>query len=96
IFGPVLVATPYENEDDVIRAANDTEYGLAASVWSRDLPFAMRVASRIKAGNVWINSHGLQDAAIPFGGFKKSGIGRENSSDGVLLYTEAKSTIMRI
>lgn len=96
VFGPVLVANPFTSVDDIAFMANDTEYGLAASIWSRDQGYALRLARRIKAGNIWINAHGLQDAAIPFGGFRQSGIGRENGLDGVLLYTENKSTVMRL
>jgi phenylacetaldehyde dehydrogenase len=96
IFGPVLVATPYNDVDAVVEAANDTEYGLAASVWSRDVSFVHRITRRLQAGTVWVNCHGLLDATMPFGGFKQSGIGRESGLNGVELYTEVKTVLMRI
>jgi p-cumic aldehyde dehydrogenase len=91
IFGPVVAASPFDDLDDVVRQANDTSYGLAANIWTNDLKTAHRTAARIRAGSVWINCHGVVDAAMPFGGFKESGWGREVSEDGVLLYTETKS-----
>jgi p-cumic aldehyde dehydrogenase len=91
IFGPVVAATPFDDLDEVVRQANDSNYGLAANIWTRDLKTAHKTAARIKAGSVWLNCHGIVDSALPFGGYKESGWGREVSEDGVLLYTETKT-----
>ena len=96
IFGPVLVANSYKDADDIAAQANDTIYGLAASVWTQNLSLAHRLAKRIEAGTVWVNCHHLIDPALPFGGFKHSGIGREQAADGIELYTETKSVLMKI
>jgi phenylacetaldehyde dehydrogenase len=96
IFGPVLVANSFKDVDQIASQANDTTYGLAASVWTKDLSLAHRLAKRIEAGTVWVNCHHLIDPALPFGGFKQSGIGREQGADGIELYTETKSVLMRI
>lgn len=91
IFGPVLVATPFKDADEVVRAANDTRYGLAANIWTRDLSRAHLTARKLHAGVVWINTHGMNDPSAPFGGFKESGWGREVGEEGVLHYTETKT-----
>lgn len=91
IFGPVAVATPFNADDGVRAAANDTPYGLAASVWTRDISKAHRTAQEIKAGTVWINCHNAFDAALPFGGYKQSGWGRELGAGAIELYTQTKS-----
>jgi phenylacetaldehyde dehydrogenase len=96
IFGPVLVANSYKDADEIAAQANDTTYGLAASVWTQNLGLAHRLAKRIEAGTVWVNCHHLIDPALPFGGFKQSGIGREQASDGIQLYTETKSVLMKL
>jgi phenylacetaldehyde dehydrogenase len=96
IFGPVLVANSYKDADDIAAQANDTIYGLAASVWTQNLSLAHRLARRIEAGTVWVNCHHLIDPALPFGGFKHSGIGREQAADGIALYTETKSVLMKV
>jgi phenylacetaldehyde dehydrogenase len=93
IFGPVLCAMSFSDTDvdGIARMANDTEYGLAASIWTRDIGVAHRLARRIKAGSVRINTPGSVDAALPLGGFKQSGWGRENGREGTEIYTEVKS-----
>jgi phenylacetaldehyde dehydrogenase len=94
IFGPVLVATPFDDVDDIAALANNTAYGLSASIWSNDLKRVHRLIPRIKAGTVWVNCHGLLDNALPFGGYKQSGIGREMGRAMIDLYTETKSVLM--
>lgn len=96
IFGPVLVAMPFGDSDDIAALANDNQYGLAASIWTRDISRAHKTAARIKAGLVWINCHGIPDAAVPFGGYKQSGWGRENGYEALLQYTELKSVVARL
>jgi acyl-CoA reductase-like NAD-dependent aldehyde dehydrogenase len=91
IFGPVLVALPYEDIDEVAARANDTEYGLAAGVWTRDISKAHKLAARLRAGSVYINGWSFSDPAAPFGGFKASGIGREHGRDGLDAYLETKT-----
>jgi phenylacetaldehyde dehydrogenase len=91
IFGPVVVALPFSAEAEVIAAANDTPYGLAAGVWTKDISKAHRVARRIKAGSVWINQYNGFDTALPFGGYKQSGWGRELGASAIELYTEVKA-----
>jgi acyl-CoA reductase-like NAD-dependent aldehyde dehydrogenase len=91
IFGPVLSVIPFEDEADVLALANDTQYGLAAGLWTQNVGKAHRVARAITAGTVYINAYGVLDAAAPFGGFKMSGLGRENGEEGIAMYTEIKT-----
>lgn len=90
IFGPVLTVTGFDTEEEAVRAANDSRYGLAAAVWTEDMQKAKRVGSRIEAGTVWINQHHLPSAAAPRGGFKDSGIGRELGIEGVMEFTQTR------
>jgi phenylacetaldehyde dehydrogenase len=96
IFGPVVVAQRFDDLDEVARQANDTSYGLAASVWTRDLSAMHHMCAKLKAGTVWGNCHGVIDPALPFGGFKESGLGREQGREGVEAYTEQKSVIIAL
>lgn len=96
IFGPVLVALPFEDVEEAVRLANDTPYGLAASVWSNDLKAVQRLIPRLKAGTVWVNAHNLLDAGLPFGGYKQSGIGREMGRAQIDAHLETKSVLMAV
>ncbi len=91
IFGPVLVAMPFDNDDDLIAQANDSVYALAAGVWSRDYKRAWRIGRAVQAGTVWINTYKQFSIATPFGGWRDSGLGREKGRLGILQYMEQKS-----
>ena len=91
IFGPVLVAIPFDDEDDLIAQANDSVYALAAGIWTRDYKRAWRVARAVQAGNVWINTYKQFSISTPFGGWRDSGLGREKGRLGILQYMEQKS-----
>ena len=94
LFGPVAVVIAYDDENDAVAVANDSEYGLAGAVWSADPVRASRVAARIRTGSVSINSAAPLDFGSPFGGFKKSGIGREGGPEGIAAYLESQSIIL--
>ena len=96
IFGPVLVAQRFDTLDEVAKAANDTSYGLAAGIWTRDVSTMHKLAAKLKAGTVWGNCHAVIDPALPFGGFKQSGIGREQGREGIEAYTEIKTVIIQL
>jgi phenylacetaldehyde dehydrogenase len=96
IFGPVLVAQRFDQLDEVVKAANDSPYGLGASIWTNNLSAAHRLIPRIKAGTVWVNCHNMVDPNMPFGGFKQSGFGREHGRAAIDMYTELKSVCMLV
>ncbi len=96
IFGPVVTAIPFNEPEEVAAFANDTVYGLAAAVWTRDVSQAHRLASKLRAGTVWINCYNVLDPALPFGGYKQSGWGREMGHEALELYTETKSVCLAI
>ena len=96
IFGPVLVAQRFDDLDEVAAMANDTEFGLGASIWSNNLQAVHRLTPKIRSGTVWVNCHNVLDPAMPFGGFKQSGMGRENGRAGVEMYTEIKSVCIAV
>ena len=91
IFGPVVTVMPFKDVDDLIAKANNTPFGLAAAVWTRDIKKAHRTAAALRAGTVWVNCYGVLDSAMPFGGYKQSGWGREMGKEMLELYTQVKS-----
>jgi len=96
IFGPVVAAIPFDNPDEVLPKANDSVYGLAAGIWTRDISKANLLAAQLRAGTVWVNCYNIFDAALPFGGYKQSGWGREMGKDVLELYTQTKAVCTRL
>lgn len=95
IFGPVVTVTAFKKEEEVIRYANGTEYGLASSLWTQNLPRAHRLAEQIHSGTVWVNCWMLRDLRVPFGGMKMSGVGREGGEEALRFFTEPKNVCIR-
>ncbi|HXW82009.1 MAG TPA: aldehyde dehydrogenase family protein [Acidimicrobiales bacterium] len=96
IFGPVVVAEPFQSLDEIAAAANDTDYGLAAGVWTSDLSKAHAMAKRLRVGTVWLNCYNVLDSALPFGGYKQSGWGREMGREVLEAYTEVKAVCAQL
>jgi acyl-CoA reductase-like NAD-dependent aldehyde dehydrogenase len=96
IFGPVMSVIPFDTEDDAIRIANDTEYGLAAGVWSRDLGRAHRASQAIRAGTVWVNTYQRVYPSVPYGGLKQSGYGRALGEASLDCFTHLKSVWLKV
>jgi betaine-aldehyde dehydrogenase len=94
IFGPVVAVLPFDDEADAIAKANDTEYGLSGSIWTRDVGRALRVSRGVDSGNLSVNSHSSVRYWTPFGGFKRSGLGRELGPDAVAAFTETKNVFI--
>jgi aldehyde dehydrogenase (NAD+) len=94
VFGPLLVVIPFDTEEEAVAIANDTPYGLAAGVWTRDLERALTLPRRLKAGTVWVNAYRVVSYMAPFGGVKASGLGRENGIRAIYEYLESKSVFI--
>jgi aminomuconate-semialdehyde/2-hydroxymuconate-6-semialdehyde dehydrogenase len=95
IFGPVVTLTPFETESDALMMANSVKYGLSSSIWTNDLKRAHRVAEKIEAGIIWINSWLVRDLRTPFGGVKASGVGREGGWEAMRFFTEPKNVFIK-
>jgi phenylacetaldehyde dehydrogenase len=96
IFGPVVVAQPFSDLDEIAAQANDTDYGLGAGIWTKDISKAHALAKKIRAGTVWINCYNVFDSALPFGGYKQSGWGREMGHEVLNNYTEVKAVTTQL
>src|SRR5690606_28788384 len=96
IFGPVMSVLTFENEEEVIARANDTHYGLAAGVFTKDIAKAHRVVAKLQAGTCWINDYNQSPMSMPFGGYKQSGLGRENGHAAIEYYTQQKSVYVNL
>jgi phenylacetaldehyde dehydrogenase len=96
IFGPVVVAAPFSDLDEIAAVANDTEYGLGAGIWTKDISKAHALAKKLRAGTVWINCYNVFDASLPFGGYKQSGWGREMGHEVLNNYTEVKAVTAQL
>jgi acyl-CoA reductase-like NAD-dependent aldehyde dehydrogenase len=91
VFGPVLSIIPFSDEEEAIRIANDSPYGLAAGLWTQGIARALAVSKRLQAGTVWVNTYRAVSYLAPFGGYKRSGIGRENGQEAIREYLQTKS-----
>jgi aminomuconate-semialdehyde/2-hydroxymuconate-6-semialdehyde dehydrogenase len=96
IFGPVVTVTPFDNDRDAVRYANNTVYGLSASIWTSNLSRAYRIADDLASGTVWINCWMLRDLRVPFGGVKRSGLGKEGGEEALRFFTEAKNVCVAL
>jgi aminomuconate-semialdehyde/2-hydroxymuconate-6-semialdehyde dehydrogenase len=96
IFGPVVTVTPFQDEAEAVALANQSPYGLAASLWTRDLTRAHRVAEQVACGTIWVNCWLLRDLRVPFGGMKQSGVGREGGEEALEFFTEAKNVCVKL